>query len=77
MVTPEVVGRIGPAGWPGSKTNGEARESAARSPWLSFVPRQEYDDSEPADASRFLTGLVTCLATHGGIPAAASAARRR
>jgi hypothetical protein len=25
-------------------------------------------------ASRFLTGLVTCFATHGGIPAVASAA---
>src|SRR6266487_4051385 len=28
-------------------------------------------------ASRFLTGLVTCCATHGGIPAVASAAWRR
>jgi hypothetical protein len=28
-------------------------------------------------ASRFLTGLVTCFATHDGIPAVACAARRR
>ena len=28
-------------------------------------------------ASRFLTGLVTCFATHDGIPAVARAARRR
>ena len=28
-------------------------------------------------ASRFLIGLVTCLATHGGIPAIAPAAWRR
>ena len=28
-------------------------------------------------ASRFLTGLVTCFATHGGIPAVAPAAWRR
>ncbi len=28
-------------------------------------------------ASRFLIGLVTCFATHGGIPAVARAARRR
>src|SRR5215207_527452 len=28
-------------------------------------------------ASRFLTGLVTCFATHGGIPAVARAAQRR
>src|SRR6266487_5812954 len=28
-------------------------------------------------ASRFLTGLVTCFATHDGIPAVASAAWRR
>ena len=28
-------------------------------------------------ASRFLTGLVTCFATHGGIPAVARAASRR
>jgi hypothetical protein len=28
-------------------------------------------------ASRFLTGLVTCLATHDGIPAVARAASRR
>ena len=27
-----------------------------------------------AGASRFLTGLVTCFATHGGIPAVARAA---
>ena len=30
-----------------------------------------------ARASRFLTGLVTCLATHDGIPAAAPVASRR
>lgn len=30
-----------------------------------------------AGASRFLTGLVTCFATHDGMPAAPSAARRR
>ena len=30
-----------------------------------------------AGASRFLTGLVTCFATHGGIPAVAPAASRR
>ena len=30
-----------------------------------------------AGASRFLTGLVTCFATHGGIPAVARAASRR
>jgi len=41
------------------------------------VSRQEYDDSEPEDASRFLLGLVTCFATHHGIPAVASAASRR
>ncbi len=28
-------------------------------------------------ASRFLIGLVTCFATHGGIPAVARAAWRR
>jgi hypothetical protein len=28
-------------------------------------------------ASRFLIGLVTCLATHGGIPAIAPTASRR
>jgi hypothetical protein len=28
-------------------------------------------------ASRFLIGLVTCFATHGGIPAVARAASRR
>jgi hypothetical protein len=28
-------------------------------------------------ASRFLIGLVTCFATHGGIPAIARAAWRR
>jgi hypothetical protein len=28
-------------------------------------------------ASRFLTGLVTCFATHDGIPAVAPAAWRR
>ena len=30
-----------------------------------------------AGASRFLIGLVTCFATHGGIPAVARAASRR
>ena len=30
-----------------------------------------------AGASRFLTGLVTCLATHGGIPAISRDASRR
>jgi hypothetical protein len=28
-------------------------------------------------ASRFLTGLVTCFATHGGMPAVARASWRR
>jgi len=41
------------------------------------MSRQEYGDSEPADASRFLIGLVTCFATHDGIPAVARAASRQ
>jgi hypothetical protein len=28
------------------------------------VSRQQYDDGEPEDASRFLIGLVTCFAMH-------------
>jgi hypothetical protein len=35
--------------------------------WLRFGDR----------ASRFLTGLVTCFATHGAIPAVALSTRRR
>ena len=50
----------------------------------TFLPHNDpdaslafYRDSEPADASRFLTGLVTCFATHDGIPAVARASWRR
>jgi len=31
------------------------------------MSRQQYDDSGPEDASRFLIGLVTRLATRDGI----------
>ena len=37
----------------------------------------DYRCGSGADTSRFLTGLVTCFATQGGIPAVARAAWRR
>src|SRR5215467_9472181 len=70
MVTPEVVGHTVPAdcrvrrdgglGGPGGEW--EALKSATDRPGCVFVPRQEYADTEPEEASRFLTGLVTCFA---------------
>jgi len=74
MVTPEVVGHIDPAGLPGlARTDGKHGIDGPTRPERRFVPRQEYRDSEPADASRFLIGLVTRFATHDGIPAVARA----
>ena len=52
-----------------TRTNGKRGIDGPARPGRRFVPRQEYRDSEPADASRFLIGLVTCFARHGGIPA--------
>src|SRR5215472_11885601 len=61
---------------PGPAAN-ESPKSATDRSGRGFVPRQEYVGTEPEEASRFLTGLVTCFATQGGIPAVAAAASRR
>src|SRR5258708_22126786 len=76
MVTPQVMGHIDPAGWSGSKTNGKPGNRRPDRPGCRFVSHQEYDDSEPEDASRFLIGLVTCFARHDGNPAVAPARYR-
>src|SRR5690348_2022604 len=78
MVTPGVMGHIRPGGIVGlTRTSREHGIDSPARPERRFVPRQEYRDNGPADASRFLTGLVTCFATHEGIPAVARAAWRR
>src|SRR5579871_1817452 len=75
IVTPGVVCHVDPPGSPGSVVG--AKPATDSHPGCGFVPRQEYAGREPDGASRFLTGLVTCFATHGGIPAVAAAASRR
>src|SRR5215469_7574691 len=79
MVTPEVVGHTARRDCRNCRVGGEqeALKSATDRSGCGFVPHQEYADTEPEEASRFLTGLVTCFATHGGIPAVAAAATRR
>ncbi len=91
MVTPEVVGHIDPVGWSGltmSGTPGNRRDRlvdgvsrAGRCGSSADVNADVHDGQASCGpltgASRFLTGLVTCFATHDGIPAVARAASRR
>jgi hypothetical protein len=85
MVTPEVVGHIDPAGWSGLTLNGTPgnRRTTVRvvRPADGRVNAGVHDGQASCGpvtcASRFLTGLVTCFATHDGIPAVARAASRR
>jgi hypothetical protein len=51
--------------------------STAGSLRLSICVFHEYADDHPVEASRFLTGLVTCFTTQAGMPAVALAASRR
>src|SRR6516164_4361439 len=76
MVAAEVVGshRVGTVGLDDERNPGNRLPGR---PGCRFVSCQEYYDSKLAGASRFLIGLVTCFATHDGIPAVAPAARRR
>ena len=93
MVTPQVVGHIDPVGWSGLKANGKPDLEAegvavAGQGGVRVRVREEArvngevhggqaSRGPVTRASRFLTGLVTCLATHDGSPAAAAAACRR
>jgi len=77
MVTVYLIGVPTGGVTPGRLTLAAVARGGATTVRGRSVPRQEYDDTEREDASRFLTGLVTCFATHEGIPAVARAACRR
>jgi hypothetical protein len=59
--------------------DGSVRDNVTRRPFLDLSPVHggHSNGGSVTRASRFLIGLVTCFATHDGIPAVARASWRR